>query len=73
MIQSSLSNSIKKIEDFSINGSSLKYKIEDFPFTINSFPRKYSVSCIKDIDQYISLEGFLKEELLIVTFFFLTT
>ncbi len=45
----------KKIENYSINGSSLNYEVEDFPFKINSFPKKYNVSCIKNIDQYISL------------------
>ena len=45
----------KKIENYSINGSSLNYEVEDFPFQVNSFPKKYNVSCIKNIDQYISL------------------
>ena len=45
----------KKIENYSINGSSLNYEVKDFPFQVNSFPKKYNVSCIKNIDQYISL------------------
>ena len=49
------SSTTKTIESFTINGSSLNYKVKDFPFTINSFPKKYKVSCIKELEEYFSL------------------
>ena len=48
-------SSIKKLENFKINGNYLNYKVEDFPLTINSFPKKYNVSCVKNTEQYFSL------------------
>ena len=52
-----LSNdSITKItKHFKINGSSLSYEVNQFPFTINSYPKRYNISCLKNIDNYIAL------------------
>lgn len=39
-------------ESFNINENELSFKIEKFPITINSFPKKYNVRSIKKLDQY---------------------
>ena len=39
-------------ESFTINDSELKFAVENFPFIVNSFPRKYYVRSIKSFDQY---------------------
>ena len=40
---------------FSINNTTLSYSLLDFPFTINSFPRPYSVSILETEADYLAL------------------
>ena len=39
-------------ESFTINDNQLRFKVENFPFIVNSFPREYYVRSIKSFDQY---------------------
>lgn len=48
-----LNNSIS--EKFSINGSLLSYEVKTFPFIIESFPKKYSVSTTNNYEDYQNL------------------
>ena len=44
-----------QVETFNINDSILQYSVKNFPFTVNSFPREYRVSTIKNIEEYRKL------------------
>ena len=48
--------------NFKINGSLLDFKVREFPFKINSFPKKYLVSTLNRVEDYktfLSLADFI--------------
>ena len=54
-MSSQISSNFKLSNKFIINGSLLDFLVRDFPFKINSFPKKYTVSTLDSIKDYESI------------------